>query len=1216
MKDIRDILDRVLTSRSAKLRQIAAEAGIDPSQISRFNKTGAGLSEEAGRRLGKALAKFNPEPQLNIPEAHIAALAHSLKRRELTVFVGAGLSHLAAARDGSGGRLPLWPQLAAGLAEELGQQPEKGRDPLHAIDRLAAACGENEVRGAVCRVVDERGYLPSAAHLVLARLPWLNVVTTNYDGLLSQVVQPVHRFPLVQEGDFQRRETKPESKTDRRVLNLVHLHGDLQHPHTLFSRDYRRWAQMHPQAHRFLEDVVSPPHCVLFLGYGLGDPHVRDLIDMVRELTKAENRLYAWMWNIDTIERDLLARDNIIADSIDHEEGWAQALSLLEDRLDADESGAAACPEPPASPAAKASERTNYAVTVTSILERVNLTQYYIGEAQTGADITLRDLYVAPDVQPVHEAPAGKKGGRKAGRKAGAGTLMNAPGMDEDVRAECTGISGWIGRHRHLVLLGEPGQGKSTLLRRLVMDGLEAWLAAPPEQPQRLPVLIQLSHWERDCPAGQSLRDYAVDLMVATYGLPREAYLKWMEAGVLWLLDGVDEVRDDERRATLRAGLAGLAEGRDAVIVTSRPAGYFDEPLGKPWFEVRLAPLSEAQSLEMLRKIFAIFQRLEGLLVPADAVFCQLGRETSLARLRRNALQLTMIAVFFRSRRELPRDRWEFYTFAAEYLMRTREARRSEAGPGVKAGARFPAHDLAPGEVHAFFQSLAARMMQEEKVALYRDELGRFARDYFASCGRREAGLEAAVQDILRAAQGLNGVFVERGRDLYGFVHLTYQEFYAASWLFERQAEAEKLATTHGLRDDWAVVWDLYVLSLKTNDLRIRQLHEAQPGADGLLRRLRWLGLGPVAWAGVCPDGKVLAWAAGALRDIQSETGQSVLRVLANWERTYPEEIRQSLTGLLCTGENKTRHTAAQALGEQAEGRELLTALLCLLCGGDAVARGFAEYALAIPARAGQPVVAGELRRLSADERARPEARAAAVRALGGAVAAPVLWPVPGRVVRHVPLAPGVDLHFLHVPEADAPFWLLQHQVTQEQWLALMPGGNPSQFQGTHLPVESVDWQQCQDFCSALGRHPALRTAFGPGWQPGLPLEKDWETACRAGRKGEFNTGPGGDGKSLGSHQANFDGNYPAGDAEQGVCRQRTVAVGTFPPNDWGFHDLHGNVWEWCDDWYEKGRLRVVRGGGFGNGAGGCAAGGRYGALPGVRDRGQGLRVSLRSIQH
>ncbi len=131
-------------------------------------------------------------------------------------------------------------------------------------------------------------------------------------------------------------------------------------------------------------------------------------------------------------------------------------------------------------------------------------------------------------------------------------------------------------------------------------------------------------------------------------------------------------------------------------------------------------------------------------------------------------------------------------------------------------------------------------------------------------------------------------------------------------------------------------------------------------------------------------------------------------------------------------------------------------------------------------------------------------------------------------------------------------------EVTQEQWLAVMGGKNPSNFQGTNLPVEQVSWNDAKEFCKRLTDKTGVLFR--------LPTEAEWEYAARAGTTTPFSFG-----SSLSSEQANFDGNYPYGSAPKGVFRKKTTPVGNFARNAFGLFDMHGNVLEWCEDvWHEN----------------------------------------------
>ena len=140
-------------------------------------------------------------------------------------------------------------------------------------------------------------------------------------------------------------------------------------------------------------------------------------------------------------------------------------------------------------------------------------------------------------------------------------------------------------------------------------------------------------------------------------------------------------------------------------------------------------------------------------------------------------------------------------------------------------------------------------------------------------------------------------------------------------------------------------------------------------------------------------------------------------------------------------------------------------------------------------------------------------------------------------------------------------FWMASTPVTQGQWQALM-GNNPSGFKGTmDLPVEQVNWFDALRFCAALNTRENLPNDY----HYALPTEAQWEYACRAGTATPFHFG-----NELDGTEANCDGANAYGTDIEGIYLGRTTIVGSYPPNAWGLHDMHGNVWEWCADWYGR----------------------------------------------
>jgi formylglycine-generating enzyme required for sulfatase activity len=212
-----------------------------------------------------------------------------------------------------------------------------------------------------------------------------------------------------------------------------------------------------------------------------------------------------------------------------------------------------------------------------------------------------------------------------------------------------------------------------------------------------------------------------------------------------------------------------------------------------------------------------------------------------------------------------------------------------------------------------------------------------------------------------------------------------------------------------------------------------------------------------------------------------------------------------------------------------------------------------------------------------------------------------------------------------HRVEITRGFQMASTEVTQAQYEKVM-GANPSQYKGADRPVEQVSWLGAVQFCNRLSARDGLSPAYrisgtsvtwdakSNGYR--LPTEAEWEYACRAGTTTAYHTGGGEADLARAGWYGKNAGN-------------ETHPVGKKTPNAWGLYDMHGNVWEWCWDWYGEygsgsrrdpqgattGSSRVFRGGSLGIGAGGCRPAARSWSAPSYVYYSLGFRVARSSPQ-
>ena len=254
-------------------------------------------------------------------------------------------------------------------------------------------------------------------------------------------------------------------------------------------------------------------------------------------------------------------------------------------------------------------------------------------------------------------------------------------------------------------------------------------------------------------------------------------------------------------------------------------------------------------------------------------------------------------------------------------------------------------------------------------------------------------------------------------------------------------------------------------------------------------------------------------------------------------------------------------------------------------------------------------VAAAEAKKIAARAAAAAAAAAAEAKALALGRGEMVRIPL-GSFVMGSPRGGGDDERPVTRVTLTTAFSLGKTQVTQRSWMAVM-GSNPSAFKGESLPVENVSWDDAMKFCRKLTTLERSAGRLPSGYVYTLPTEAQWEYACRAGTTGDY----------AGEVQAMAWSAENSGDT--------THVVATKQANAWGLHDMHGNVWEWCADWYAdklpggsvsdfkgaaSGSSRVNRGGGWRCDAADCRSASRNWNSPGLRDDLLGFRLALSSV--
>ena len=381
-----------------------------------------------------------------------------------------------------------------------------------------------------------------------------------------------------------------------------------------------------------------------------------------------------------------------------------------------------------------------------------------------------------------------------------------------------------VNRHERLMIVGDPGSGKSTLLRYLALKHAQALYAGRSEAgsdlgPVCFPILIRIADYaEHGLPKGQSLSSYLADYYALhecpKFGLADLLATGLAEGNCLVLLDGLDEIvnADDRRKVVERIEDFIRSHGNrpNRFVITSRIAGYRSAPLGDPFAHYTVLEMDEAQIRRFLERWCTAVEAAQAQDLSQgardavarreiDAIMKAVQTSPGVRRLAANPLLLRTLALIHRTSAQLPQKRIELYKLAADTLART--WRTAQGVPeSALADDRYLTR-LLGRLAYWLHEHKSTGMATEQEVY---QELGQeWARIKGQDWEEDNPDIESEVKKFLRTVREHTGLFVERAPKRYGFMHLTFEEYYAARYLVARSKDRAKLIRQHLHKPRW-----------------------------------------------------------------------------------------------------------------------------------------------------------------------------------------------------------------------------------------------------------------------------------------------------------------------------------------------------------------------------------------------------------------------------
>jgi HEAT repeat protein len=786
------------------------------------------------------------------------------------------------------------------------------------------------------------------------------LATTNYDGLISDVTGLKHLT--------WREDNKVERWLKREDTGVLHLHGhwDDSESVILGIEDYGTiLGDAHAQA---MQQAMRSVNTLLFVGCGdtTEDPNFGAWLKWSGKVfAGSEYRHYRLelFGKGKTTQAKHPDEERIkVIEYGQHDKDYT-ALEPFLRSLAPTGSVKTASNSTPATRLAHgtARERNDYKTSMDGRYGVANLQGLYAaGPGYARDDVMLHEIFVMPDLEPLESETSARKQSKDTPKDAERYAKQRER-FERKEPARQRQVAGQVFQTQpKLLIVGDPGQGKSTLLQHHLLEALTPWTTEPEKHP--CPVYMRLS--ELETMHGQvQLLESAQAILIGAAGsrIEAETSRTWLESGVLWLLDGLDEIRDPNARKKLREFIASRqgTHPQDRWVMTSRPGPASSERIGSAWVTLHLSELNDPQVLEVLRNWAGVLRRKEGEDQSFDpAVLSRtLAGQSGLSRMYKNSLLLTMMVLFYKAKKRLPDDRWEFYVHADDVL-RNAWVRPKHSDEVLRDG-------LPGNYLKALLPVLAFECMKRGVVAIKTDLLQDMATPTLKKYGYSGRDLSDEQERLKRAAEDLIGVLVSRGPDTVGFLHLTFQEFHTAQHLLNLADPTREIAL-YWDDPDWSEVWNLYVLGGAMREGLLEQLFKTirtnQHEWDGVLFRpelkvLQLAGVGRQPLPESESWRKVFEW---AWQEVKERTWQEeqIQASLKAWEKVWPGDLITHYMENLNASENQdwtVRENAAQALASQASDPNIQKALLKALTDEGWSVRARAAQSLA--SQASDPTV-------------------------------------------------------------------------------------------------------------------------------------------------------------------------------------------------------------------------------------------------------------------